>query len=147
MGHKRKKRRTHVQTDPAVIEKTPKSFVIKSGSVSAELAQLVADLRRVMEPNTASHLKERENNKLKDFVAIASQLSVTHMLVLSQSESCVNLKIGRLPRGPTVYFRVESFSMTKDVLALQKNPKSPGSDFKTPPLVILLLYNDLGDSK
>jgi ribosome biogenesis protein SSF1/2 len=135
MVHKRKKRRTHVPIDQSVLEKTPKSFVIKSGSVSADVAQLVTDLRRVMEPNTATHLKEKEKNKTKDFVAIAAQLSVTHMLVVSESESSVNFKVGRLPRGPTVYFKIESFSLSKDVLALQKNPKSPGSDFKSPPLV------------
>lgn len=142
MVHKRKKRRTHVPTDPALVEKTPKSFVVRSGPVSADVAQLVTDLRRVMEPNTATHLKEREKNKIKDFVMIAGQLSVSHMIVLTESETCVNLKMGRLPRGPTVYFRVESFSLSKDVLALQKNPKSPGSDFKTPPLVILNNFNN-----
>ena len=139
MVHKRKKRRTHIPIDPAALEKTPKSFVIKSGSVSADVAQLVTDLRRVMEPNTATNLKERERNKMKDFVMIAGQLSVTHMIVLSESDSSVNLKIGRLPRGPTVYFKVNSYSNTKDVLALQKNPKSPGSDFKTPPLVSFII--------
>lgn len=139
MVHKRKKRRTHVPIDPAILEKTPKSFVVKSGTVSADVAQLVTDLRRVMEPNTATHLKEREKNKIKDFVMIAGQLSVTHMIVVSESETSVNLKIGRLPRGPTVYFKVESFSISKDVLALQKNPKSPGSDFKSPPLVIVTI--------
>ena len=139
MGHKRKKRRTHVPMDPSIIEKTPKSFVIKSGSVSSDVAQLVMDFRRVMEPNTATNLKEKEKNKIKDFVAIAAQLSVTHLLVFSQSDSSVNLKIGRLPRGPTLYLKVESYSITKDVLALQRNPKSPGSEFKTPPLVFPMI--------
>lgn len=37
----------------------PKSFVIKHGPVGHSLAQLVHDLRKVMEPNTASRLRVR----------------------------------------------------------------------------------------
>jgi ribosome biogenesis protein SSF1/2 len=37
----------------------PKSFVIKHGQVGSSLTQLVRDVRKVMEPNTASRLKVR----------------------------------------------------------------------------------------
>lgn len=86
--------------------------------------------------------KERKGNKLKDFVAMAGPLSVTHMLIFSRTAVCPSLRIGRIPRGPMVSFRLDSYTLTKDVLALQKRPKSPGSDFKTAPLVVLNNFND-----
>jgi ribosome biogenesis protein SSF1/2 len=65
MPKKRVKKRTHVKkvenpTDP----KVPKSFVIRTGKttsdpVSSALAQLVIDVRKIMEPNTAIRLRVR----------------------------------------------------------------------------------------
>ena len=63
MPKKRVKKRTHIKkvetpNDP----KTPKSFVIRTGKTmsdptSSVLAQLVLDVRRIMEPNTATRLR------------------------------------------------------------------------------------------
>lgn len=39
--------------------------------------------------------------------------------------------------GPTLTFRVVSYSLMKDVVALQRRPHSPGAEFKSPPLVVL----------
>ena len=55
MTHHRRKTRTHVKvTAPA---NGPRSFVIKHGQVGHSLTQLVRDVRKVMEPNTASRLR------------------------------------------------------------------------------------------
>ncbi|KAJ3126177.1 hypothetical protein HK098_007809 [Nowakowskiella sp. JEL0407] len=132
---KRSKRRTHVpQKDSADI---PKGLVLKSGVVGKDVARLVFDLRRVLEPNTAMKLRERKSNKLRDFVHIASQFSISHLLLLTKTNNSVNLRIGRLPRGPTVTFRVLEYSLTKDVLSIQNRPKSPGAAFRTSPLLVL----------
>lgn len=40
-------------------ETAPKSFVIRSGELTKAASRLTLDLRRVMEPNTASNLKVR----------------------------------------------------------------------------------------
>lgn len=56
----RRKHRTHVKTTntaEAGSEDIPKSFIIKHGQVGTSLTQLVRDLRKVMEPNTATRLK------------------------------------------------------------------------------------------
>lgn len=53
---RRRKTRTHVRNAPDT-NATPKSFIIKHGNVGPSLTQLVRDLRKVMEPNTASRLK------------------------------------------------------------------------------------------
>ena len=57
---RKRKNRTHLK-DPAatstVPDGTPKSFIIKYGHVGSSLGRLVRDVRKVMEPNTASRLK------------------------------------------------------------------------------------------
>ena len=145
-----------------------------------------------MEPNTASRLKERKSNKLKDFVDVSGQLGVTHFVIFSQNQSTVevsestekkdeadnkdekqkkgetindedkekvqhdeklqtedtqkaaqivanvNVRFARIPRGPTLNFRILQFSLMKDIARSQKSPKSPGTEYITPPLVIFL---------
>lgn len=111
-----------------------------------------------MEPNTASHLRERKSNKFKDFLAMAGPLSVTHIIVFSQSEigtsqkeahnsseaeiiSNLNLKIYKVPRGPTLTFKILRYSLMVDILNTDKHPRSPGAEFKTEPLLILNNFN------
>ncbi|KAJ3321400.1 hypothetical protein HDV06_004385 [Boothiomyces sp. JEL0866] len=119
------KKRTHVKEAPD--QSIPRSFVIKSGDVSSS---------------------ERKGNKIKDFLMIAGQLMVTHLLVLSKSSNGgVNLRIGRIPRGPTITFHVESYVLAKDVLHLQKRPKSPGTEFLASPLVVLNGFGDKSSKK
>jgi ribosome biogenesis protein SSF1/2 len=64
---KRRKNRTHLKGSsvpdaPGSVSGVPKSFVIKHGQVGASLSQLVRDIRKVMEPNTASRLRVRRYN-------------------------------------------------------------------------------------
>lgn len=58
---RKRKNRTHlkggVASAPGTAEGVPKSFVIKHGKVGTSLTQLVRDVRKVMEPNTASRLR------------------------------------------------------------------------------------------
>ena len=42
-----------------------------------------------------------------------------------------------MPRGPTLYFKLESYCLCKDVAAAQKRPHSPGTEYLTSPLVVL----------
>lgn len=64
-------------------------------------------------------------------------MGVSHILLLSQTESNTNLRIGKFPQGPTLFFRILSFSLTKEVMALQKKPKSPGNEYHNSPLLVL----------
>jgi hypothetical protein len=55
---RRRKHRTHKKAeDSGSGDGTPKSFIIKHGQVGSSLTQLVRDVRKVMEPNTASRLR------------------------------------------------------------------------------------------
>ena len=64
MARRRRKQRTHIRqnapggdSQSGAKSDVPRSFIIKHGQVGAPLTQLVRDMRRVMEPNTASRLK------------------------------------------------------------------------------------------
>eukprot|EP00741_Cyanophora_paradoxa_P016388 tig00020912_g15823.t1 len=138
MAKGRKKRRTHVTTTPEENAiKIPKSFVFCKGEVGHAVRELMEDLRLVMEPNTARKLKVRKTNKIKDFVHVAGPLGVSHFLVLTCTDVGTYLRAIKVPHGPTLTFRLCSYSTTADVHALQKRPHSPGNEFRTAPLVVL----------
>jgi len=144
-GNKRKKRRTHQpETDDG--GKTPKSFVFTRGQVSPAVEELARNIRKIMSPNTAVQLKVKKSNRMKDFVNIAGPLGVTHLWILTQSELGVNLRLLRLPHGPTLTFRVNSYSQCRDVLNTQKRPEDVNSGILCAPLVILNNFSE-GDEK
>lgn len=109
---------------------------IGAGEVGSSVSQLAADFRKVMEPGTASRMKERRGNRLKDYVVMTGPLGVTHLMLFSRSESGnTNLRVALTPRGPTLNFRVEKYSLCKDVQKSQRRPKGSGKEQIAPPLV------------
>lgn len=145
MARRRTKKRTHMgasNPDNAPVghasSRDPKSMVIRigAGEVGSSISQLATDVRRVMEPGTASRLKERRGNKLKDYLVMCGPLGVTHLMMFSRSEAGnTNLRVALTPRGPTMHFRVEKYSLCRDVQHAQKHPLGGGKEFITPPLV------------
>eukprot|EP00041_Stephanoeca_diplocostata_P014119 m.253632 g.253632 ORF g.253632 m.253632 type:complete len:471 (-) comp19587_c0_seq2:49-1461(-) len=131
---KSKKKRGHPEDE--IDTSIPRSFVIGQ-DCPASVMQLVKDMRMVMSPNTALKLKVRKKNVLKDFVHLAGPFGVSHLLVFRHTKVGTNLRIARLPRGPTLMFRVKSYSHIKDVARSQPNPKSPGAQYLTAPLLVL----------
>ena len=151
MAKKRVKKRTHVgapgvKPPPGTAPKkpgsrSPKSMVIRIGAsdVGPSISQLVKDVRTMMEPETASRLKERRNNKLRDYTTMAGPLGVTHLLLFTRSSNGnVNLRLAVTPRGPTLHFRVEKYSLCKDVQNSQKRPRGGAADLHTAaPLLVM----------
>nr|XP_028568422.1 suppressor of SWI4 1 homolog isoform X1 [Podarcis muralis] len=115
----------------------PHSFVFHRGRVGKNLQQLILDVRRVMQPYTASSLKVRKKNTLKDFVAVAGPLGVTHFLVFTKTPTNINLKFFRLPGGPTLTFRVAQYSLIKDVVSTLKRHRMHEQQFNHHPLLVL----------
>ena len=148
VGRKRKKTRTHKVEDEkkssALVDKAPipKSFVLQHGGAESEgeIGQLVTDMRLVMSPYTAQNLKEQKYAKLKDYVTSATNFAVTHLLAFSLNKGgTLNLKIARLPTGPTLSFKVRQFSLGKHVRGLLRRPPdvSTGTSlFSSPPVVV-----------
>ncbi|KAI1817455.1 Brix-domain-containing protein [Poronia punctata] len=150
MAKPRTKKRTHVgasnpkhKAAPPTgrsAAQDPKSMVIRigAGEVGSSVSQLAKDVRSVMEPGTASRLKERRANRLRDYVTMTGPLGVTHLMLFSRSESGnTNLRICTTPRGPTLHFRVEKYSLCKDIRRAQRRPLGGGKEYTTSPLLIM----------
>ena len=111
---------------------------LRAGEVGPSVSQLVKDVRAMMEPGTASRLKERRQNRLRDYTAMAGPLGVSHLLLFSRSPTGnTNLRLALMPRGPTLHFRVEKFSLSKDVKKAQKHSKGGGNEYLNPPLLVM----------
>ncbi|KAJ3802399.1 Brix domain-containing protein [Lentinula aff. detonsa] len=140
---RRRKTRTHLKGEvakDASDSSAPKSFIIKHGQVGSSISQLVRDMRKVMEPNTASRLRERNRNKLKDYLTLAPALHVTHLLAFTLTEIAPSLRIVRLSNGPTLSFRIERYSLMKDIMNTSKRARSIGMEYLTPPLLVLASF-------
>jgi hypothetical protein len=138
-GARRKKKRTHdlggKQGPPLPEDKVPKSFVLGRGKLPPPLQNLRHDLRKLMMPHTAMNLKESNKNTMRDFVHVASPLGVTHFMIISNTKVAPYLRIARSPHGPTLTFKIHSYSLAADITNAQSRPRAPASIYKTPPLV------------
>lgn len=114
----------------------PHSFVIHRGLPFANITHLTKDFRRIMEPFTASSLKERRKNKLKDFISLSGVFHVSHMCIFNRSTNQLSFKVARLPKGPTLNFKIHQFTLSRDVMGSMKKQYFNESSFKRSPLVI-----------
>lgn len=153
MAKRRTKTRTHRKVLKEELAQIPRLMVLRLGSSlkNRSLAQLVRDVRLCMQPHTAINLRERKANRLKDFVVMAGPLGVSEMFVFSQLESTgnISLRLGKMPRGPTLQFKVNSYSLCKDVRNMLKRPKLAGRDaaeFANPPLLVMNGFTKLSEA-
>ncbi|XP_050297428.1 protein Peter pan [Anthonomus grandis grandis] len=138
------KRNKNVHSEPEELVNAPHSFVIHKGLPGGHTLELTKDFRRVTEPFTASSLKERKRNTIKDFVSIAGPLHVTHLSIFSRTELGMYLKIMRLPRGPTLTFKIHNFSLARDVVSSLKKQIVVEEAFKHSPLIVLNSFSGEG---
>ena len=139
-GGRRIKRKTQSSTDTTeqTTDLPPRAFVFTKGKVSTQLKALVEDLKRVMSPNTAVSLRAQKRNKLRDFVDVAGALHVSFFLIVSATEKNSYLRLVRSPRGPTLTFRIDGFSLSSDLAATLRKPYSPSDAvWQCAPMLIL----------
>lgn len=127
------------------LKRAPHTFVIHRGLSCPYMLTLSRDLRKLMEPFTATHLQEKKTNKIKDFVSLSGIFHVSHMCLFTRSEKSMSLKIARMPQGPTLSFKVHSFILTKDVLSSLKKQFVEETSFQHAPLVILNSFSGEGN--
>lgn len=141
---KRKLSRRHKGSswEPSQFKEAPHSFVIKRGQIGIGLSQLMHDLRTVLEPYTAKNLHVMRKNSVRDFVSVASIFHVQNMLILSNTEKSAYLRFCKLPRGPTLTYKLINYTLRKDVVAAQKKPVSSPDLYLRPPLVIMKSFNE-----
>ncbi|XP_064867000.1 suppressor of SWI4 1 homolog [Oncorhynchus nerka] len=118
--------------------------VFHRGQVGKNVGQLVENMRRVVEPFTAESLKVRKKNVLKDFVAVAGPLGVTHFMIFTKTPSSVNMRLARLLKGPMLHFRVTKYSLIKDVVSSLKRHRMHEQQFTHHPLLVLNNFGSEG---
>ena len=116
-------------------------MVINRGNVEKDMKDLIENMRHVMEPYTAASLRATKKNSLKDFVAIAGPFHVTHLIVFTQTEIGDYMKIIRTPRGPTIHFKLEEYSLMNDVLSVLRKKHTHKKQYLHQPLLILNGFN------
>lgn len=138
-GNKRKKARSEKEEKEGESEakRTPRCFVIKRGKVGDRVRDLVKDFREVMMPNCAKGLKESKINRLEDFVGVSGPLGVSHLIIFSATKCGTYMKLIKMPQGPTLTFKVENFSLMRDIRGSQKKPRSAARDLTSAPLQVL----------
>jgi ribosome biogenesis protein SSF1/2 len=150
-GRQRKKSRTQEVSEAAAasslttVEKIPKSLIIRRGKTCPELVELIQDMRRMMLPYTALNFKEDPKNRkltLQQYAThLALPMGITHIGQFSQSTSDhgerVMLRLGRLPAGPVLHFRVHQFTLSRDIQKLQRRPMSATAASITVPSVVV----------
>jgi len=160
-GRTRKKTRTHTVDDEAAASaiasnhelKIPRSLVVRRGKVESEVIDLVSDLRKLMMPYTALNFEEDSKNKklnksLSHYAKeLTGALGLTHILSISQNQSKLALRLARTPAGPTLTFKIQQFSLSKQIRQVQRRPfdiNSSTTKITThPPIVVT---NNFGDA-
>ncbi|CAB3235247.1 unnamed protein product [Arctia plantaginis] len=130
--------------EPENLVKAPHSFVIHRGQCSKDLIDLMKDFRKVMEPFTASQLKERKKNTIKDFVSVSGYLHVSHMMLFTETELGTYMRMARLPRGPTLTFRIHNYSLARDVISSLRKQYVMMRAFQNAPLIVLNSFSGEG---
>ncbi|XP_063976507.1 protein Peter pan [Diachasmimorpha longicaudata] len=139
-----KKNKQLAAPEPEATVRAPHSFIIHRGLPGEHIVELTKDFRKIMEPFTASALKERKKNSIKDFASIAGLLHVSHLCIFSRTEIGMYLKMCRFPRGPTLHFKVLNFSLARDIISTAKKQLVFDEIFKHSPLVILNNFSGEG---
>lgn len=135
---------TNAEEEPEELKRAPHSFVIHRGSVGGYAIELTRDFRKVMEPFTASCLKPRKKNAIKDFVSIAGVLHVSHLCIFTSTELGMYMKVARIPHGPTLTFQVHNYSLTRDVVSAMKKQFVFEKLYQTAPLIVLNSFSGEG---
>ncbi|CAF1146860.1 unnamed protein product [Adineta steineri] len=125
------------------VKRAPHVLVFKRGTtVGNNVKELIRDMRRVMEPFTAPNLKVSRKNGLKDFIAISGHFHVTHLMTFSKTQLSTYMRLIRIPRGPTLNFRIRRFTHSRDIVSQLKRPQTFPKQFEHAPLLVMNGFQD-----
>jgi hypothetical protein len=72
---------------------------------------------------------------------MAPALRVTHLLAFTLTDIAPSMRIVRLSNGPTLSFRIERYSLMRDIIASSRHAKSLSPiETMSAPLVRILLF-------
>lgn len=89
----------------------------------------------------------RKQNVMKDFLTIAGPLHVSHFIVFTKTDIATYMKLVCVPRGPTLTFKVNEFSLSKDVLSFQKHPDVDSRLFANHAVMVTNIPSDSMENK
>ncbi|GFQ87954.1 suppressor of SWI4 1 homolog [Trichonephila clavata] len=139
----RNSRKSQVNAEPEDIVKAPHSFVINCGKLGKTANELLLNFRRIMQPFTASKLRVLKSNTLKDFVHNAGPLNVSHIVMFTKSRG-MTLRFLKLPHGPTLTFKIQEYSLMRDIISSQKKSIMYEKLFRQHPLLVLNNFSGEG---
>lgn len=84
---------------------------------------------------------------MKDFLTVAGPLNVSHFIVFSKTDIATYMKLICVPRGPTLTFKVNEFSLSRDVLSFQKHPDVDSKMFINHAVMVTNLPSDNMENK
>lgn len=119
------------------MSKAPHSFIFHRGHAGKHMKELVRDVRKVMEPFTAAKLQVKKTNTLRDLTSVAGVLHVTHFMMFTKTDVAPYVRIMRLPRGPTLTFKIDEYCLGRDVVSSLRRPNVEQSAFQTHPLLVM----------
>ncbi|CAK9290755.1 unnamed protein product [Gordionus sp. m RMFG-2023] len=131
MGKKRKKGKcaknaqnseggTYIEEENVI--HAPHVLIINRGHLPSRLMELIKNTRSIFEPYTSSKLKVRSSNTFKDFVSIAGTFHIHHIISFSMTETAYNMRICRVPHGPTLFFKLIGATLAREVDQLIRKP-------------------------
>ena len=120
---------------------TPKSIIVYRGEVGNKMRGLMHEWRRVFLPWSSKKLHGK-NNTMKDYLHVASVFSASHLHLLTTPSAGASLRLLRFPSGPTLSFRIESYTLRDDIVAQQRRPAPvTGPAYDVSPIVVLNNFN------
>ncbi|XP_042859666.1 suppressor of SWI4 1 homolog [Penaeus japonicus] len=141
-GQKHKNETTSVKSKEYERPKDPQCLVFSQGSLQKETDTLVSDFRKILQPNSIAWMKK---SKIRDIVSVCRPMNFTHMVLFSETEVGIYMKICRLPHGPTLTFKVKSFSNSHDIMSLLKKQPSNATKFLVGPCLMTNLQLEEGE--
>lgn len=125
------------------VKRAPHVLVFKRGAtIGNNVKELIRDMRRVMEPFTAPNLKVSRKNTLKDFISVSGHFHVTHLMTFSKTQLSTYMRLVRVPRGPTLNFRIRRFTHSRDIVSALKRPQTFPKQFEYAPLLVMNGFQD-----
>ncbi len=79
----------------------------------------------------------KKGNTLKDFVSVAGPLNVSHFVVFTKTDLANYMRLIRLPRGPTVTFKINEYSLSRDIVTSLRKPNMESQQFHHHPLLVM----------
>ena len=77
-------------------------------------------------------------------MSVAGVLNVSHFIIYTKTDIAVNMKICRLPRGPTLTFKVHNYSLVSDVVSSLKKPNLEQVQYLNHPLLVMNNFSGEG---